>query len=108
MGAKRPTSTARLEEQLVAEWKRYAERKAGSAAAVAGGACYLESRPCPFENRPDFETRFTHDCVHCARLQTMVERVAPPAGRASGVIPTLGLLLRLVEEEARSAHRDAA
>jgi signal transduction histidine kinase len=101
MGAKRPTGSARLEEQLVSEWKRYVERRLGKAERAAEGACYLESRPCPFEGRPDFETRFVQDCVHCARVHTRIEAATPAVANAAGVIPTLGLLLRLVEEESR-------
>jgi signal transduction histidine kinase len=99
MGVRRPAGTARIEEQIVLEWKRYAGRKAGSPERVAEGACYLDPRACPFEARPDFETRFTKDCVHCARLQGAVTRIAPAPAGTSGAIPTLGLLLRLVEAE---------
>ena len=101
MGVKRSPGNARLEEQIVLEWRRYAERRVRSADRVASGTCFLESRPCPFEARPDFETRFTQDCVHCARLQTAVERSGTAAPKASGVLPTTGLLIRLVEEEGR-------
>ena len=41
MGAKRPTGSARLEEQLVSEWKRYVERRLGKAERAAEGVCYL-------------------------------------------------------------------
>ncbi len=99
MGIKKSSGTARLEEQVVLAWKRFATRRIGSADRAAEGTCYLESRPCPFESRPDFESRFTKDCVHCARMQGAVERIgAVPAG-TSGALPTLELLLRLLEEE---------
>ena len=49
MGVKRSSGSARVEEQLVLEWKCYAARRARSADRVAAGACYLEPRPCPFE-----------------------------------------------------------
>jgi hypothetical protein len=74
MGVKRSSGTARLEEMLVLEWRRYAGRRVRPVERVASGTCYLEPRPCPFEARPDFETRFTQDCVHCARLQGAIER----------------------------------
>ena len=99
MGMKRPSGTARLEEQLILAWKRYAARRTGTS-GTADGACYLESRPCPFEARPDFETRFATDCVHCARLQGAVEQVGRVPAGTSGVLPTQGLLFRLLEEEA--------
>ena len=103
MGVKRSSGNARVEEQLLAAWKRYAVRRAGSPARAAKGACYLEARPCPFEDRPDFETRFHQDCVHCARLQGAVERTGFPAAGASGILPTAGVLIRLLEDEDRSA-----
>ncbi|HEU5311594.1 MAG TPA: hypothetical protein VFV24_09100, partial [Candidatus Eisenbacteria bacterium] len=101
MGVKRSPATARLEEQIIQEWRRYAERRVRSADRVAAGVCFLESRPCPFEARPDFETRFAQDCVHCARLQGAIERSGTAAPKAAGVLPTTGLLIRLVEEEGR-------
>jgi signal transduction histidine kinase len=101
MGVKRSPGTARLEEQLVIEWRRYAGRRVRPVEKVASGVCYLESRPCPFEARPDFETRFTQDCVHCARLQGAIERSGTAAPKSAGVLPTTGLLIRLVEEESR-------
>jgi signal transduction histidine kinase len=100
MGVKRSSGTARWEEQLVLEWKRYAARRTRSADRVAAGVCFLEARPCPFETRPDFETRFTHDCVHCARMHGAIERSATAPPGSSGILPTLGLLVRLLEEEA--------
>ncbi len=100
MGTKRSSGTARLEEQLILAWKRFAARRVGSADRVAEGVCYLEPRPCPFEPRDDFESRFAKDCVHCARLQGAVERTGVALAGASGALPTLGLLLRLVEEDA--------
>ncbi len=104
MGAKRASGTARLEDLMLLAWKRYADRKAQGANRVAQGACYMESRPCPFEARADFETRFSQDCVHCARVQGAVERVQPAPPGASGVIPTLGLLFHLLEDETRLAR----
>src|SRR2546426_8572720 len=101
MGMKRTSGTARLEEQLLLAWKRYAARRTGAPERVAEGTCYLEPRPCPFEPRPDFESRFTKDCVHCARLQGAVERVGNLPAGSSGVLPTFELLLRLIEEEGR-------
>jgi signal transduction histidine kinase len=100
MGIKRTSGTGRWEEMLVKEWKRYAEARTEGASAVAEGACYLEPRPCPFEVRPDFETRFTKDCVHCARLQGAAERAQVATPGASGLLPTLALLIRLHEGEA--------
>ena len=108
MRAKRASGTARVEEQIVLEWKRYAARNLGGEDRVVLGACYLDARPCPFEARPDFESRFLSDCVHCARLQGGVEQVAPVPAGASGVVPTLGLLLRLLNQETRSAQKDQA
>ncbi|HEX7079028.1 MAG TPA: ATP-binding protein [Candidatus Eisenbacteria bacterium] len=99
MGVRKTAGSAMADAQIVGGWKRYAARKVGTPEAVAEGACYLEPRPCPFEARPDFESRFKEDCVHCARLQGAVERVAPAGSGAAGAIPTLGLLLRLVEAE---------
>ena len=101
MGMKRSSGTARLEEQIVLAWKRYAARRIGAPEAAAEGVCYLEPRPCPFEPRPDFESRFTKDCVHCARLQGAVERVGGIPAGSSGVLPTQELLFRLLEEEGR-------
>jgi len=103
MGAKRAGST-RIEEQVVVAWKRYAERKAQGLHRIAEGACYLESRPCPFEPRADFESRFTQDCVHCPRIQETDALRA--AEGAPGVVPTLPLLFQLLEEEARSVRRE--
>ncbi|HZV90993.1 MAG TPA: hypothetical protein VFF34_03170, partial [Candidatus Nitrosocosmicus sp.] len=99
MGVKRSSGAARVEEQIVLEWKRYAARRARSADKVAAGVCFLESRPCPFEARPDFETRFVQDCVHCARLHGAAERTGVASPGSSGVVPTLPLLTRLLEEE---------
>ena len=99
MGVKRSSGAARVEEQIVLEWKRYAARRARSADKVAAGTCFLESRPCPFEARPDFETRFVQDCVHCARLHGAAERTGVASPGSSGVVPTLPLLTRLLEEE---------
>jgi signal transduction histidine kinase len=99
MGVKRSSGAARVEEQVVLEWKRYAARRARSADKVAAGACYLEPRPCPFEARPDFETRFVQDCVHCARLHDAAERTGVASPGSSGVLPSLPLLIRLVENE---------
>jgi signal transduction histidine kinase len=65
---------------------------------VATGACHLDPRPCPFEPRPDFEARFRGDCVHCSRLQERIAAHAPVPAGSSGIAPTLGLLLRLLEE----------
>ena len=99
MGVKRSSGAARVEEQIVLEWKRYAARRARSADKVAAGTCFLESRPCPFEARPDFETRFVQDCVHCSRLHGAAERTGVASPGSSGVVPTLPLLTRLLEEE---------
>jgi hypothetical protein len=105
MGAKR-VGSARVEEQIVVAWKRYADRKAQGLHRVAEGACYMEPRPCPFEPRADFETRFAQDCVHCSRIQGAVEELkAPPEGSA-GVVPTLPLLFHLLEEESRAVRRE--
>jgi len=104
MGAKRAGS-ARVEEQIVIAWKRYADRKAQGLHRIAEGACYLEPRPCPFDPRADFETRFTQDCVHCARLHGPAEDVGAAEG-APGVASTLGLLFHLLEEEAKSVRRE--
>ena len=106
MGVKRSSGTGRWEELLVQEWKRFAEAKLENASAVAEGACFLEARPCPFEVRPDFETRFTKDCVHCARLQGAAERVGTVTPGASGLLPTMGLLIRLLEGEAEGGLVD--
>lgn len=103
MGIRKASGVARLEEQVVLSWKRYVARRIGDADRAAQGTCYLESRPCPFETRPDFESRFAKDCVHCARMQGAVERIgATPQGAASP-LPTLELLIRLLEEEGRGA-----
>src|SRR5882672_4443196 len=106
MGEKRAPESARVEEQIVVAWKRYAERKAQGLQRITEGACYLDPRPCPFEPRPDFEGRFVQDCVHCARMQGQVEEVQPNQENAPGVIPTLGLLFHLLEEEAKSVRRE--
>lgn len=103
MAQKRASARAQLEEQILAEWKRYAGRQVGGPERVAAGSCYLNSRPCPFETRETFEARFVQDCVHCARLQGAVERLAPVPAGSSGVLPTLGLLFRLAEEAATAA-----
>jgi len=103
MGVRRPASTARIEEQIVLEWKRYAGRKAGTDQQVAEGACYLDPAPCPFESRPEFETRFVKDCASCARLTGAMERIAPAPSGPGGVLPTLSLLFRLVEAEGMGA-----
>lgn len=106
MGAKRAGS-ARIEEQVVVAWKRYAERKVQGLHRIAEGACFLESRPCPFEPRADFETRFGQDCIHCPRVQES-EAMGAAEG-APGAVPTLPLLLQLLEEEAkivRLEHED--
>jgi signal transduction histidine kinase len=102
MGAKRRTGSgkgdaAHAESLVVAAWKRFAERKLGSAERVVHGKCYLEIPPCPFDLRDSFEERFAHDCVACARMRGAIEQVtaAPPEG--AGALPTLGLLLRLNE-----------
>ena len=98
MGVSRPAKSGAVELVLLQSWKRYAARRCGSAEAVAAGKCYLDSRPCPFERRPDFEARFRGDCVHCARMQESVATHAPAPEGSSGIAPTLGLLLRLLEE----------
>ncbi len=108
MAAKRGTGSAQVEERIIQEWKRYAARQAGDARRVAAGACYLESRPCAFEARRDFEERFAQDCVHCARLQAALDRHAPAPAGSSGVLPTLPLLLRLVELEGQGRRAEAA
>src|SRR5437867_8834473 len=101
MGARRASGSARIEEQIVAAWKRYADRKSQGSQRVAEGVCYLSPRPCPFDARPNFETRFGQDCIHCSRLQDAAEAVHALPGGAAGAIPTLGLLLHFLEEEAR-------
>jgi len=103
MGAKRAGS-ARIEEQVVVAWKRYAERKAQGLHRIAEGACYLEPRPCPFEPRADFESRFAQDCIHCPRIQE--SEALRAAEGAPGVVPTLPLLFQLLEEEAKSVRRE--
>src|SRR5258705_6132413 len=108
MGTKRAGS-ARIEEQIVVAWKRYAERKAQGLHRIAEGACYMEPRPCPFEPRPDFESRFTQDCVHCSRLQSAADELKPVPEGSAGIAPTLALLFHLLEEEAeadRLEHED--
>jgi signal transduction histidine kinase len=105
MGAKR-VGSARVEEQIVVAWKRYADRKAQGLHRVAEGACYMEPRPCPFEPRPDFETRFAQDCVHCSRIQGAVEELKAPPEGATGIVPTLPLLFHLLEEEAKAVRRE--
>ena len=104
MGAKRASGGARIEEQVTIAWKRYADRKVQGANRVAEGVCYLESRPCPFEARPDFEARFAQDCLHCARLQGAAEQVTSLPENTTGVIPTLGLLFHLLEEESKAVR----
>ncbi len=108
MGARRAPGSARVHEQIVAAWKRYADRKVQGSDRVAEGACYLESRPCPFETRPDFESRFNQDCVHCGRMQEAAEQVKPLPTGASGAVPTLGLLLHLLEEESHETRLEQA
>ena len=98
MGVSKPAKTASLELTVLQSWKRFAARRCGSADAVASGACYLDPRPCPFEARADFEARFRSDCVLCARMQESVAAHAPVPEGSSGIAPTLGLLLRLLEE----------
>ena len=49
MGEKRAPESARVEEQIVVAWKRYADRKAQGLQRISEGACYLDPRPCPFE-----------------------------------------------------------
>jgi len=95
MGVSRKSKGATVDIALVEAWKRYAARRCGSGEAVAGGACYLDARACPFEQRPDFEARFRSDCVHCSRVQERVAAHAPVSAGSSGVAPTL---LRLLEE----------
>jgi hypothetical protein len=48
---------------------------------------------------PDFETRFVQDCVHCARLHDAAERTGVASPGSSGVLPSLPLLIRLLEDE---------
>jgi signal transduction histidine kinase len=98
MGVSRPAKNVSIEVTLLQSWKRFAVRRCGSAESVAAGACYLDPRPCPFEKRPDFEARFRSDCVHCGRMQERVAAHAPAPEGSSGIAPTLGLLLRLLEE----------
>lgn len=100
MAPRRASVRAQVEDRIVAQWKRYAGRQVGGAERVACGACFLSSRPCPFDARGTFEERFLQDCVHCARLQGAVERLAPAPAGSSGVVPTLGLLFRLIEDAA--------
>jgi len=104
MGSKRAAGTVWLEEQILAAWKRYADRSVQGAQRAAEGACYLEPRPCPFERRSDFETRFAQDCLHCARMQESAERCGPVPPGSGGASPTLAVLLRLLEEETRAAR----
>ncbi len=101
MGAKR-AGPVRVEEQIVIAWKRYAERKAQGLERIAEGACYMEPRPCPFEARPDFETRFATDCVHCSRLQGAAEEIGAQSEAQPGIAKTAALLFHLLEEEARA------
>jgi signal transduction histidine kinase len=98
MGVSRQTKSAVVELAVLEAWKRLAARRCGSPEAVAEGACYLDPRPCSFEKRPDFEARFRGDCVHCPRLHERVAVHAPVPSGSSGIAPTLGLLLRLLEE----------
>jgi signal transduction histidine kinase len=104
MGSKRAPGSARVEEQVVVAWKRYADRKAQGLNRVLDGACYLESRPCPFDARPDFDTRFAQDCVHCSRVQEAAERRGALPEGPPGVVPTLPLLFHLLEEEAQAVR----
>lgn len=101
MGAKRRTGAKGGAEQtdalIVSEWKRFAERKLGSAARVVEGRCFLEAPPCPFEPRATFESRFSRDCLNCARMRAAIEQTGVPSPEGAGAIPTLGLLLRLTE-----------
>ncbi len=103
MGTKRAGS-ARVEEQIVVAWKRYADRRAQGLHRIADGACYMEPRPCPFGARPDFETRFATDCVHCSRVQGAAENAGLELEGAPGVAPTLALLLHLLDEEAKAVR----
>lgn len=98
MGVSRPAKNAPIEATLLESWKRFAARRCGSGEAVAAGACFLDPRPCPFEARADFDARFRTDCVHCGRMQERVAVHAPAPEGSSGIAPTLGLLLRLLEE----------
>src|SRR5262249_340125 len=102
MGVKRSSGNARVEEQLLAAWKRYAVRRAGSPARAPKGACVPEAPPRPLQDRRDLETGCQEDCVHCARLHGAVERTGLPSAGASGILPTAGVLVRLLEEEDRS------
>ena len=102
MGLSRPAKNASIELQLLESWKRLAVRRCGSAERAATGACFLDPRPCPFEARADFEARFRSDCVHCARMQERVATHAPAPEGSSGIAPTLGLLLLLLEEGGES------
>jgi signal transduction histidine kinase len=101
LGAKRRTGSKSGVEQadalVVAGWKRFAERRLGSAARVVEGRCYLEAPPCPFESRASFEARFSRDCLRCSRMRSAMEQAAPSSPEGAGAIPTLGLLLRLNE-----------
>lgn len=110
MGVSRQAKNAVVETTVLESWKRFAARRCGTAAAVAAGACYVDPRPCPFEPRPDFEARFRGDCVHCSRIQERIAAHAPVPAGSAGVAPTLGLLLRLLEEgdslEARTEEDD--
>jgi signal transduction histidine kinase/GAF domain-containing protein len=98
MGVSRPAKGGVLEATLLESWKRFAVRRCGSVELVAKGACFLDPRPCPFEARVDFEARFRTDCIHCSRLQERVAAHAPVPEGSSGIAPTLGLLIRLLEE----------
>jgi len=98
MGVSRPAKSGLIELTLLESWKRFAARRCGSVELVAQGACFLDPRPCPFEARVDFEARFRTDCIHCSRLQERVAAHAPVPEGSSGIAPTLGLLVRLLEE----------
>ncbi|HET9951033.1 MAG TPA: ATP-binding protein [Candidatus Eisenbacteria bacterium] len=98
MGVSKPAKGGSIEATLLESWKRFAAQRCGSVELVAKGVCYLDPRPCPFEARADFEARFRSDCIHCSRLQERVAAHAPVPEGSSGIAPTLGLLLRLLEE----------
>jgi signal transduction histidine kinase len=113
MGAKRRVASgsggaAQAESQLVAAWKRFAARKLGSATRVVGGACYLESPPCPFDPRATFEARFTNDCTGCPRMRGASERLGPASTQSAGPFSTLGLLLHLSEGNGSNPDGGAA
>src|SRR5258705_2423415 len=111
MGAKRRTGTKSGAEHtdalIVSEWKRFVERKLGSAARVVEGRCFLEAPPCPFESRATFESRFSRDCIRCARMRAAIEQTGVPSPEGAGAIPTLGLLLRLTEARASDSAAGA-